>query len=278
MQAPSVREVHRRSILHEMEGSRDYTANFYRGCTHGCAYCYVPSLIHDERRWGWYVDAKVNSPSVLDRELRKVRKGVVFLSSASDPYQPVEAKYGITRKALEVLARRGFPTVILTRSPLVLRDLDILRRMSWVRVGMSISSIPGRTYEPGVAPVERRVQTLRRLEEEGLKTWVSMAPIVPGMAPFDADALLRSLKEAGVSSVTAGILRIQGYEESRKMFEEATGVSAGGLISGGEVLIAEVRRKIAANGFEPAESFFAWRADEETPVPPGGDIVQATLT
>jgi DNA repair photolyase len=259
LERPSVREVTCKTVLHELDGPREYTANFYKGCTHGCVYCYVPSLIHDDRTWGAFVDAKTNSPAVLDRELGRVRRGVVFLSSASDPYQPLEARYGITRKALGVLARRRFPTVILTRSPLVLRDIDLLRKLEWVRVGFSISSISGRLYEPGVVPVRRRVETLRRLSEAGVKTWVSMAPIVPGMGPFDVDALLGELKSAGVSSVTAGILRFQGYGESRRMFEEATGTSAASAMEGGEEMIAAVRRRVEAHGFEPAESFFHWR-------------------
>lgn len=122
-----------------------------------------------------------------------------------------------------MLARRRFPTVVLTRSPLVLRDVDVLGELDWVRVGMSISSVPGRLYEPGVAPVARRVETLRRLEQAGIKTWVSMAPIVPGIGPFDFDGLLTDLKSARVSAVTAGILRFRGYEESRRMFEEVAG-------------------------------------------------------
>jgi DNA repair photolyase len=86
------------------------------------------------------VDAKVNAPAILHRELKKTTsKAPVFLSSASDPYQPVEARYRLTRRCLEKLRLAGFPVVLLTRSPLVLRDLDVLKRMSWIRVGCSIS-------------------------------------------------------------------------------------------------------------------------------------------
>jgi DNA repair photolyase len=257
----AINEVKCKSVLHEFDGPREYTANLYRGCTHGCVYCYAPSLIHDERPWGRFVDAKVNAAEVLRRELRRARKGVVFLSSASDPYQPVEAKYRLTRKALEELLRREFPVTILTRSPLVLRDLDLLKRFRWVRVGFSISSVPGRLYEPGVAPLERRVETLRALSEAGIKTWVSMAPLVPRMMGFEVRELLGKLRAAGVSSVSAGILRFQGYEESRETFEEVSRVPAAELTVGAEETIARVRALIGEFGFEPGDSFFQWKPE-----------------
>jgi DNA repair photolyase len=244
-----------------MDGPREYTANFYRGCSHGCVYCYAPSLIHDEREWGGFVDVKVNAPEVLGRELRKSRRGVVFLSSASDPYQPAEARYKLTRRALEVLLRKDFPVVILTRSPLVLRDIDLLKRFRWVRVGFSISSVPGRLFEPGVVPVERRIETLRALGEAGIRTWVSMAPLVPGMMGIEVSDLLGKLRAAGVSSVSAGILRFRGYRESKEMFERVAGVSAEELTAGADETIARVRGLIAEFGFERRESFFEWRPE-----------------
>lgn len=207
------------------------------------------------------MDVKVNAPEALRREIRRARKGVVFLSSASDPYQPVEARYRITRRALEVLLRRDFPVIILTRSPLVLRDLDLLKKFRWMRVGFSISSVPGRTYEPGVAPVERRIETLRALGDAGIKTWVSMAPLVPGMMGIDVRDLLSKLRAAGVSSVSAGILRFQGYEKSREMFERVSGVPASELIQGGSEMAEAVRKLIDEFGFEHREGFFNWRPE-----------------
>ncbi len=256
---PSVTETRCKSVLHEMDGTREYTANFYRGCTHGCVYCYAPSLIHDERKWGSFVDVKVNAPEILARELRKLPKGIVFLSSASDPYQPVEARYRITRRALERLVQRDFPVLILTRSPLVLRDLDLLRRLSWARVGFSISSLQGRRFEPGVVPVSRRIETIRTLRDAGIRTWVSMAPLIPGMMETDVRQLLAALKEAGVGSVSAGALRFQGYARSKEMFEEAVGKSASEMITGADVIMERVRSLIAEFGFEPRDSFFEWR-------------------
>jgi DNA repair photolyase len=207
------------------------------------------------------VDVKVNAPQVLARELKKARRGVVFLSSASDPYQPVEARYKVTRRALELLLRHDFPVILLTRSPLVLRDLDLLKRFPWVRVGFSISSVPGKTIEPGVAPIDRRIETLRILSEAGIKTWVSMAPLVPGMMGIELRDTIGKLRRAGVSVVRAGILRFQGYQESKVMFEKATGIDASRLTAGWEETMDEVRGLIEEFGFEKREDFFEWKPD-----------------
>jgi DNA repair photolyase len=258
LQKLEVNEVSCKTVLHEMEGTGEYTANFYRGCSHGCVYCYAPSLVHAERPWGSFVDVKVNAAEVLRRELSKARRGVVFLSSASDPYQPVEAKYRLTRMALEALLRKDFPVIILTRSPLVLRDLDLLKRFRWLRIGFSISSVPGKLYEPGVAPVERRIETLRALGEAGIKTWVSMAPLIPQKMDIDVRELLGKLKAAGVSSVSAGILRFNGYQESKEMFEKVSGTDTLELTVGAEETISAVRKMVGELGFEGRDSFFEW--------------------
>jgi DNA repair photolyase len=262
-----VREVRCNTLLHGLRyrGSTGYTANLYRGCTHGCVYCYAPSLTHDERGWGTYVDAKVNAPQVLDRELRGARKEEVFLSSASDPYQPVEARYRITRRCLEVLHRHRFPVSILTRSPLVLRDIDLLRKLEWVRVGMSITSVPVRRFEPGVPPLHRRIDTLRRLSEAGLSTWVSLAPVVPGVVLVDMDELFDELGEAGVSSVSFGILRFEGYEESRKMFESRAGMSTSEALSGQDEIVSRLYKLVRQHSMVPNEETPGWSTDSSMP-------------
>jgi DNA repair photolyase len=245
-------------------GQLEYTVNLYKGCTHGCVYCYAPSLVHDEREWGTFVDAKVNAPSVLRAELRDAPKAPVFLSSASDPYQPVEARYGLTRRCLEELQESGFPVVILTRSPLVLRDVGLLKRFEWARVGCSISTAAGRFFEPGVPPLERRLETLKALGRQGIRTWVSLAPVVPGVSNVDVDALLSKLREVRVQAVTPGLLRFQGYERSRKMFEALTGMESDAVLRDGQAVIEQVRDAISRAGFQEAGEFFRWEASHES--------------
>ncbi len=256
----AIREVRCSTLLHPLTygSSTAYTANLYKGCTHGCAYCYAPSLTHDERRWGNYVDVKVNAPIVLEKELRKLAKGEVFLSSASDPYQPVEARYRLTRRSLEVLLRKGFPVSILTRSPLVLRDLDLLKRFPWARVGMSITSVPTRWIEPGVPPLERRLETLRTLSAAGIRTWVSLAPVVPGLVMVDLDRLFRDLCAAGVESVSFGVLRFDGYQESRDLFEEVSGISFAAALVGREEVVGKLADLVMQYGMEPRDTMGKW--------------------
>ncbi len=256
-----IREVSCSTLLHRLNyGHSAYTINLYKGCTHGCVYCYAPSLTHDERRWGGYVDVKVNAPEVLEMELRGLKKDRVFLSSASDPYQPVEARYGVTRRALEVLLRHGFPVSVLTRSPLVLRDRGLLRKFRWAEVGMSVTTVPVRRFEPGVPPLRRRIDTLRTLSEAGIRTWVSLAPVIPGIMMVDLDELFEELKAAGVSSVSYNVLRFAGYEESRKMFEATARMGSSEALTGRDEVVAKLSALVSRYGMRPSGDT-EWKAD-----------------
>jgi len=262
----TVREIRCNTLLHPLayRNSTGYTANLYKGCTHGCVYCYAPSLTHDDRRWGSYVDVKVNAPQVLERELRGLRRDEVFLSSASDPYQPVEARYGVTRRCLEVLQRHRYPVSILTRSPLVLRDLALLKRFEWVRVGMSITSVPVRRYEPGVPPLRRRIDTLRKLSKAGISTWVSLAPVIPGIVLIDLEELFDELSSAGVTSVSFGILRFEGYEESRLMFEAAAAMETNEALAGREQIMAKLSKLVRQYSMVPKNEMLEWSPGDQS--------------
>ena len=111
----------------------DYCLNPYVGCAHACKYCYATFMKrftgHPEP-WGTFVDVKGNGPEVLRRQLKRTTRGYVMISSVTDPYQPLEKKYGLTRRCLEVLLQNQFPTGILTKSPLVLRDTDLFKRFN----------------------------------------------------------------------------------------------------------------------------------------------------
>jgi DNA repair photolyase len=244
----------------------EYTINIYRGCTHGCVYCYAPSLTRDERRWGDYVDAKINAASILDKELGKAKKSIVFVSSASDPYQPVEARFKITRKVLKVLSKHKFPVLLLTRSPLVLRDIDIIRELDWVRVGFSISTVSTKFYEPGVPSIEKRLETLVELRDLGITTWVSMAPLVPKLILNDLDQLFRRLKEAKVSTVRVGLLRFVGYEKSKQMFEERSGQRVENLTEGGSTVHQQVIDKAKEYGLDTSGLSLSWYPREDVTI------------
>lgn len=166
----------------------DYVINPYLGCGHGCRYCYAAFMRRYARHhagapWGTFVEVKINLARVLTAELeRKKHRGRVLLSSVCDPYQPVELKYRLTRRCLEILTRFGWGIDILTRSPLVTRDLDLLTAGPEVSVGLSIPTDDDqvrRVLEPQAPPIPARVVTLKRLRQAGLSPWVFIAPMLP---------------------------------------------------------------------------------------------------
>jgi len=152
----------------------DYALNPYRGCTHACVYCYAPSVIHwDKGKWGELVEVKINLPRILSKELRVKKKGVVGLGTVTDPYQPSEKKYEITRRCLELLLLHDFPVCIQTKSSLVLRDIDLLKEFKNVEVGITLTALDdtlGEKMEPGASSVSERLRALFELREIGIKT------------------------------------------------------------------------------------------------------------
>ena len=145
--------------------------------------CAAYSHQHASSPWGSFVEVKVNLPDLLQAELRrKKRPGRALLASVCDPYQPVEARYRLTRRCLEILQEHGWSIDILTRSPLVTRDLDILRDAPGVSVGLSIPTDNDRVrqiLEPQAPPIAARLHALAQLHAAGLHTWVFIAPMLP---------------------------------------------------------------------------------------------------
>lgn len=134
------------------------------------------------------MDVKINAPEVLERQLKRAKKDTVLLSSVCDPYQPLEGKYRLTRRCLEVLLRHGFPVDILTKSDLVLRDLDLLRRFKEVTVGWSITTDREdvkEIFEPASPSIEARLKAAQVFHDAGIETYAFIGPILP----LDPEAL-----------------------------------------------------------------------------------------
>jgi len=132
--------------------------------------------------WGDFVDVKINAPDLLNTEIEKKKKGTVWMSGVCDPYQPLEAKYKSSRTCLEILVQHGWPVIIQTRSPLVLRDLDIFKRAEGLEVGLSITSASDeirKAFEPNAPSIMERLRTIESLRRSGIKTYVMIAPILP---------------------------------------------------------------------------------------------------
>jgi len=163
----------------------DYCINPYVGCANGCRYCYATFMKRysgHREAWGSFVDVKMNGPEVLHRQMRKAARGKIMISSVTDPYQPVEEKYKLTRQCLEILLPYQFPVDILTKSPLVLRDVDLIKEFEEMEVGITITTDDDaikKIFEPYAPPVDTRIQALKTLHENGVKTYAFIGPLLP---------------------------------------------------------------------------------------------------
>jgi DNA repair photolyase len=182
----TIREIFAKNVLTKtaIEGY-DYCINPYVGCAHGCRYCYATFMKrftgHMEP-WGEFVDVKVNAPEVLYRQLRRARKGSVLIGTVTDPYQPVEKHYRITRGCIEALLERQFSMNILTRSPLVVRDIDLFKQFEDIAVGLSITTDREdirKIFEPHSPSIRSRTDALKTLHESGIATYAFIGPILP---------------------------------------------------------------------------------------------------
>jgi DNA repair photolyase len=202
----------------------DYALNPYRGCTHACVYCYAPSVIHwNEGKWGELVEAKINLPRILSKELRVKKKGVVGLGTVTDPYQPAEKKFDLTRRCLELLLMHDFPVCVQTKSSLVLRDIDLLKEFKNAEVGITFTALDDTVrekMEPGASSVSGRLRALAGLRENGIKTWVFLGPIMPYIT--ENEVLVDAIAEANPEYVLVDRLRLKDgvWERVREFIEE----------------------------------------------------------
>jgi DNA repair photolyase len=189
-----IREIKSKSILSKSQ-VYDYALNPYIGCQHACVYCYAKFMKrftgHGER-WGEFVDVKINAPQLLANEVKKKRVGRVWISGVCDPYQPLERKYLITRRCLDILVKSSWPFTIQTKSALVLRDIEILKRSRDAEVGFTITTGDEeirRIFEASAPPIRERIEALSKLRAEEIRTFAMIAPILPG-----AEGLVGTLK------------------------------------------------------------------------------------
>ncbi|MBB6051953.1 radical SAM protein [Armatimonas rosea] len=166
----------------------DITINPYRGCLFGCAYCYASEFVYEDPQkraaWGQWVEVKKNAVDALQKESRKVTGQRVFFSSATDPYQPLERRLGLTRACLEVLLMAAPAHLhIQTRSPHITRDIELLQRFGEsLTVGFSIptdSDIVRKVFEPRAPSISRRLKAAKELHEAGIAVSASVAPLLP---------------------------------------------------------------------------------------------------
>ena len=210
MAGADVQEIHCKTLLNKVDYPRfpfKWTMNPYRGCRHACTYCYARPT---HEFWGMdsgndfetRIFAKVNAPEVLRKELKRPswRSETIAIGTASDPYEPAEAEYRITRRLLKVLKDFLNPVTITTKGVLIRRDVDILAELNQVadvHVNFSIASVSEkvwRTMEPGTPRPEARLEAMQYLVENGVSAGVNMAPLLPGIS--DDEANIQAVTEA----------------------------------------------------------------------------------
>jgi DNA repair photolyase len=218
-----VRETQAKAILSTSKVC-DYALNAYTGCEHACSYCYarfMKRFTGHKEPWGEFVDVKMNAPDLLAVEIGKKKRGTVWVSGVCDPYQPLEGRYGLTRGCLEILARNQWPVRVQTRSPLVMRDMDILREALDFEVGLSVTTADDgirRLFEPRAPAIEDRLRALEELHRAGVRTYAMIAPMLPGAEGL-AELLAGKVDYVLVDRMNYGygnwVYRAHGLEDGR---------------------------------------------------------------
>jgi DNA repair photolyase len=219
------REEPCRSALNRVKGMGfGWSLNPYMGCVHRCTFCYVRAFEHRadrpfDDRYGTSIRVKTNVADVLRKELARPswQREQVAIGAATDPYQPAEGKYRLTRACLEVLRDAANPFSIITRGPMIVRDVDVLvaaAQRAEVSVTFSIPTLDPeiwRKTEPSTAPPRQRLRALQELVEAGIRVGVGMAPILPGLTdkPELLEEVVRAARAAGACGIWANILYLK---------------------------------------------------------------------
>lgn len=201
-----------------------WSLNPYMGCEHRCAFCYVRAYEKRADRpfdgeYGRAIRIKVNVAEVLRRELarRSWKRETVAVGAATDPYQPAEGRYRLTRACLQAFADFASPMSLITRGPMIVRDVDVLAtlaRRAQVTATFSIPTLDDEVWrrtEPGTAHPRQRLRAVERLSAAGLRVSVAMAPILPGLSdrPEQLEAVVRAARDAGASHLWSGVLHLR---------------------------------------------------------------------
>ena len=214
----ATKKVITKAFASDWEGGWRFTVNCYRGCVHGCTYCFARQY-HEYIGYGAGTDfetkivVKPNAPALLRRELQKTREKIPHLdfSFATDPYLPLEAEYRLTRQCLEVCAEFGVPVGVITKSALVTRDIDVLKRLPNVRVMFSLPFLTkerSNPFEPYTPVPEARFRAMKTLSDAGIQTGIGIAPVIPGYNESDIPGLLERAKEAGATRAFMSMLHL----------------------------------------------------------------------
>ena len=207
-----------KAFASDWEGGWRFTVNCYRGCVHGCTYCFARRY-HEFLGYGAGTDfetkivVKPNSPQILRQELKKTRERMPHLdfSFATDPYLPLEAEYKLTRQCLEVCVDYRVPVGVITKSPLVTRDIDVLKKLPNVWVHFSLPFLTkekSNPFEPYTPVPDARFRAMKIIADAGIQVGIACAPIIPGYNESDIPGLLERAKESGASRAFMSMLHL----------------------------------------------------------------------
>jgi DNA repair photolyase len=221
----SYQEISCRSALNRVTGMPfDWTLNPYRGCTHGCHYCFarryhVQFELNASDDFASVILVKQNLVEVLEKELDRPSwtREHVAVGTATDPYQPIEGRYKLTRRSIQALTRGRTPFGLVTKGPMVVRDIDVLQehaRSAACTIYMSVPTVDDdawRTLEPGTAPPLQRLRAVRELVDAGINAGVLMAPIVPGFSSSRSklEATVKAIADHGARFAGCNVMYLQ---------------------------------------------------------------------
>jgi len=195
-----LQEIQAKSILTKSGLSdTDFVINSYTGCAHNCIYCYATFMkrfTNHKEPWGEFLDVKINACDLIPKGTDKYRNKKVFLSSVTDPYQPAEKKYELMRCILKKLIPFDIDLTILTKSDLVLRDIDLIKKLKNVKVGVSLSLTDDKIrkeVEPYACSVERRISAVKELRKAGISNYIFVSPILSGLS--DVKKIIEKTKD-----------------------------------------------------------------------------------
>lgn len=190
----------------------NYALNPYRGCAHGCLYCYGPSVLKVRREsWSAKIEVKINLPDILEREVIN-KTGVVGIGTVTDPYQPIERRYCITKKSLEIISRSNLRASILTKSDLIIRDADFIAGMGGAEAGITITTLNddfAGQFEPHAPPPSKRIETLKKLSDVGIDTYAMVGPILPIVTEDQLETLISEIASTGTKRIMIDKLRLR---------------------------------------------------------------------
>jgi len=194
----------------------DYALNPYKGCAHGCLYCYAPDIIKCEGcgEWGSWVEARANISRILKKEIHKIGDAMIGLATVTDPYQPAEERLGITRACLEVISKSGASLMLMTKSPLARRDFDLLKKIGKLEFCVTITTFDedlARSMEPNAPSPKARLELLRDAADAGLRTTAMVSPWLVATDHPEGELIdmIELLGQAGCGNITIDRLRLR---------------------------------------------------------------------